>query len=108
MTPEEKAQVKVLVGRVVQLVREGVTGMDLLEVFLQRRIQPLQAHDHPMWLYSGLNDTTRVHPEEVTDEMVEGWLSSIKGNKDNPRGARRVTPLDNSYEVDQVCLCAPD
>ena len=32
--PEEKAQVKVLVERVVQLVRDGVTGMDLLEVFL--------------------------------------------------------------------------
>ena len=41
--PEEKAHVKVLVDRVVQLIRDGVTGMDLLEVFLQRRIQPLQA-----------------------------------------------------------------
>ena len=108
VTPEEKAQVKVLAGRVVELVREGVTGMDLLEVFLRRRIQPLQARDHPMWLYSGLDDTTRVHPEEVTDEMLEGWLSSITGNKDNPQGARRVIPLDNSYDVDQVCLYAPD
>ena len=102
MTLEEKAQVKVLVGRVVQLVREGVTGMDLLEVFLRRRIQPLQARDHPMWLYSGLEDTTRVHPEEVTDEMLEGWLSSITGNKDNPRGARRIPPLDQTYKVDKV------
>ena len=41
--PEEKAQVRVLVERVVQLIHDGVTGMDLLEVFLQRRIQPLQA-----------------------------------------------------------------
>ena len=31
--PEEKAQVKVLVEQVVQLVRDGVTGMDLLESF---------------------------------------------------------------------------
>ena len=36
--PEEKAQVRVLVERVVQLIRDGVTGMDLLEVFLRRRI----------------------------------------------------------------------
>ena len=106
--PKEKAQVKVLVGRVVQLVREGVTGMDLLEVFPRRRIPPLQARDHPMWLHSGLEDTTRIHPEEVTDKMLEGWLSSITGNKDNPRGDRRVIPLDNSYDVDQVCLYAPD
>ena len=55
--PEEKAQVKVLVERVVQLVHDGVTGMDLLEVFLRRHIQPLQARDHPMWMYSGLEDS---------------------------------------------------
>ena len=41
LIPEEKADVKMLMERVVQLVREGVTGMDLLEVFLRRRIQPL-------------------------------------------------------------------
>ena len=33
--PEEKVQVKVLVERVVQLIRDRVTGMDLLEVFLR-------------------------------------------------------------------------
>ena len=86
VTPEEKAQVKVLVERVVQLVRDGVTGMDLLEVFLRRRIQSLQAHDHPMWMYSGIDDTTRIHPEEVDDATLERWLKSITGNKDNPRG----------------------
>ena len=78
--------------------------MDLLEVFLQRRIQPLHARDHPMWLYSGLEDTTRIHPEEVTDKMLEGWLSSITGNKENPRAARRIPPLDQTYEVDKVTL----
>ena len=108
MTPEEKAQVKVLVGRVVRLVRDGVTGMDLLEVFLRRRIQPLQARDHPMWLYLGLKDTTRIHPEEVDEATLEGCLSSITGNKDNPRGARRIPPLDQSYEVDKVQFCISD
>ena len=48
VVPEEKVQVKVLVERVVQLIHDGVTGMDLLEVFLRRRIQPLQYRDHPM------------------------------------------------------------
>ena len=38
---EEKAQVRMLMERVVQLIRDGVTGMDFLEVFLRRRIQPL-------------------------------------------------------------------
>ena len=64
--PEEKGQMKVLVERVVQLVRDGVTGMDLLEVFLRRRIQPLEARDHPMWMYSGIEDSTRIHQKRST------------------------------------------
>ena len=100
--PEEKAQVRVLVERVVQLIRDGVTGMDLLEVFLQRRIQPLQARDHPMWMYSGLEDSTRIHPEEVDDDTLEKWLSGMTGNKDNPRGARRVPPFDQSHVPKKV------
>ena len=76
--------------------------MDLLEVFLRRRIQPLQYRGHLIWLYSGTEDTTRVHPEEVDDATLERWMTAITGNKDNPRGARRIPPLDQSYEPDKV------
>ena len=79
-----------------------MTGMDLLEAFLSRRIQPLQARDHPMWMYSGVEDSTRIHPEEVNKETVELWLQGITGNKDNPRGSRWVTPLDDTTEPDKV------
>ena len=102
---EEKAQVKVLVEQVVQLVRDRVTGMDLLEVFLSRRIQPLQAHDHPMWMYSGLEDSTRIHLEDVSEDTVEQWLRGITGNKDNPRGSRRVVPFNHSRQLEQVLFC---
>src|SRR3954466_6122083 len=86
VTPEEKVEVNMLVDRVVQLVRDGVTGMDLLEVFLSRRIQPLQARDHPMWMYSGIEDNTRIHLEEVDEETVAQWLQGITSNKDNSGG----------------------
>ena len=92
-----------LVDRVVQLINDGVTGLDLLEVFLSRRIQPLQARDHPMWLYSGPDDTARVHPEEVSSETVALWLRSITGNQDNPRGSRRVIPFRDDNQPDKVC-----
>ena len=79
-----------LMERVVQLIHEGVTGMDLLEVFLNRCIQPLQARDHSMWMYSGIEDSTRIHPEDVDDKTVAQWVQGITGNKDNPKGSRRV------------------
>ena len=91
-----------LVEKVVQLINEGVTGLDLLEVFLSRRIQPLQARDHPMWMYSGADDTAGVHPEEVPAKKVALWLKSITCNKDNPRGARRVVPFSDDDQPDKV------
>ena len=102
VTPEEKGEVSHLVDQVVSLVWEGVTGMDPLEVFLIWRIQPLQARDHLMWMYSGPGDTARVHPEEVADETVAQWLKGIIGNKDNPRGSRRVNPFNTESQLDKV------
>ena len=104
VTPEEKGEVSILVDQVVNLVREGVTCMDLLEVFLSRRIQPLQARDHLMWMYSGPGDTARAHPEEVGEETVAQWLRSITGNKDNPRGSKRVLPFNADHEPEEIRL----
>ena len=81
--------------------------MDLLEVFLSRCIQPLQAHDHPKWMYSRIDDTARVHPEEVPAKTVALWLKSITDNKDNPRGARRVDPFRDNNQPDKLCLPSP-
>ena len=39
-----------------------------------------------MWMYSGIDDSTRIHPEEVDEDTVEKWLKGITGNKDNPGG----------------------
>ena len=99
MAKEEKAEVGVLVEDVVELIRGGVTGLGLLEVFLSRRIQPLQARNHPMWRYTGPDDSTRTHPEEVGDETVKQWLSSITGARDNPGGSSRVLPFDADHPL---------
>ncbi|XBH88028.1 hypothetical protein VPH35_075379 [Triticum aestivum] len=57
-----------------------------------------------MWLYSGPEDTSRVHPEEVDDVTLERWMTAITGNRDNPCGARRIPPLDQSYEPDKITI----
>ncbi|XBH98103.1 hypothetical protein VPH35_127666 [Triticum aestivum] len=102
VTATENVETKMLVEKVVQLINEGVTSLDLLEVFLSRRIQPLQARDRPMWLYSGPDDTARVHLEEVPPKTVALWLRGIRGNQDNPRGSRRVIPFGDDNQPDKV------
>ena len=49
-----------------------------------------------MWLYSGPEDTTRVHPEEVEEEMVAQWLRSIT------RGANRILPFHSKHLLGEV------
>ncbi|KAI4997998.1 hypothetical protein ZWY2020_053340 [Hordeum vulgare] len=46
-----------------------------------------------MWHYSGPEDSTRSHPEEVSEETVAQWLKGIIGACDNPLGTKRVLPF---------------
>ena len=55
-----------------------------------------------MWMYSGIEDNTQIHPEEVTEETVELWLQGITGNKDNPRGSTIVQPFYAGHEPEKV------
>ena len=74
-------------------MQKGVNGLDLLEVFFQRRIQPLQARVPPMWGYTRPDDITRMHPEELDEETVEAKIKAVTLVRDNLRGSRQVLPL---------------
>ena len=53
-------------------------------------------------------DETRVHPEAVDDITLERWMVAVTRNKDNPRGARRIPPLDHNSDPNKVrLLCSP-
>lgn len=47
-----------------------------------------------MWQYTGPDDSTLMHPEEVKEETVMQCLRSITGARDNPRRSKRVLPFD--------------
>ncbi|KAI5003118.1 hypothetical protein ZWY2020_027768 [Hordeum vulgare] len=46
-----------------------------------------------MWHYTGPEDSTRSHPEEVDEDTVAKWIPGIAGPCDNPMGAKRVLPF---------------
>ncbi|KAI4976420.1 hypothetical protein ZWY2020_050027 [Hordeum vulgare] len=93
LTKVEKNDIQPLVEALVDVIRRGVTGIDLLEVFLGRRVQPLQARDHAMWHYTGPEDSTRTNVVGVTEEKVTSWVLQITGPCENPKGSRRVKPF---------------
>lgn len=68
-----------LVGR-KRIVLEGV---DPLEVFISRRIQPHQEREGPMYVYDGLNDPTRVNKKAITVDEIEGRVKRITVESDD-------------------------
>lgn len=50
---------EVLHQEVQRLVRGGLTGVEILVTWMDRRIQPLQARENPMYEYAGVTDSTR-------------------------------------------------
>ncbi|KQJ82155.1 hypothetical protein BRADI_5g06833v3 [Brachypodium distachyon] len=76
-TASEREEVDSLMSRIYALMDQGLTGIHLIALFLKMRIQPLQAHAHPMWSYMGPLDPTRVNAEELTPEEVEERVARL-------------------------------
>lgn len=45
-------------------------GTEIAAVFLKRRVQPIMSRAHPMWLYSGPKDETRVNVDELSEKEL--------------------------------------
>jgi hypothetical protein len=55
----------------------ALTGTQLMAVFLQRRIQPLQARVSKLWLYSGAEDPSRVSKEDLEKKSLDKRVRSL-------------------------------
>jgi hypothetical protein len=50
------------------LTAKTMMGTEIVVVFLKRRIQPVMSRAHPMWLYSGPMDESRVNVVELPEK----------------------------------------
>ncbi|KQJ89022.1 hypothetical protein BRADI_4g22988v3 [Brachypodium distachyon] len=74
LTAEEDAEASVLLKQVVELQQtpeKEVSGLQLIALFMKRRIQPIQARVHSMWEYLGPSDSTQVWVPVDDDELVD-------------------------------------
>src|SRR4051812_18058029 len=81
-----------------------VNGVDIIHTFPKRRVQPLQARAHPMFLYTGCHDPTRVPAKELSKGDLDRVLRPLlkyKSNEDLP-GKSRTPPFSASRPVPQV------
>ena len=52
-------------------------GLQVTSMFINFRVQPLQARAHPMWEYAGPSDETRTSEEELTRQELRDKLIAI-------------------------------
>ena len=101
------AEIEALYSRVedLQLIPEKeVNGVDIIRTFLERRVQALQERAHPMFLYSGRRDPTRVSAEKISEGDLDRALRSLLKFKAGEKipGKSLTPPFSSALAVPQV------
>jgi hypothetical protein len=69
--------VKLLARRIAKLSVDGLKGIDTINCWISRQIQPLQHRDCLMHEYTGANDGMRCSDQELDPKVVEKRVSSL-------------------------------
>lgn len=69
-TTAESMQVPDLLKKIAVLKEGGLTGIHVAASFIKRRVQPLQRRQTWGYEYMGLNDPSKMSPDDISDEEV--------------------------------------
>jgi hypothetical protein len=76
-TPSEITKAKVLLAEIYLLKDRGLTSEAVVADFIFKNIQPLKDMAYPAYLYSGVNDSTRVTNRKIPTEDLMSRLDMI-------------------------------
>jgi hypothetical protein len=100
-TCSEVAEVKVLLAETSSLKERGLTAEAVVADFVFKNIQPLKDKVYPSYLYTGINDSTRVTNRQIPNEDLLSQLDMILRDRVSNAGA----PL--AYSVWNLTLNSP-
>ena len=104
LTNLEKQQVQPMMEEIVNMKRKGLDAMDLIALFVSRRVQPLQARVRRMWEYTGLEDPTRLSKKPMNQREFEQIMKIITSVTHGAQMKGRVKPLDCNRPPTLVCF----
>ena len=76
--------------------KRGLDAMDLIALFVSRRVQPLQARARRMWEYTGLDDNTRYNNKAMSQKEFDQLMKIITSVTHGVQMHGRVRPLDSN------------
>jgi hypothetical protein len=83
-TPSEITEAKLLLAKVCLLKDKGLTAEAVVADFVFKNIQPLKDRAYPTYLYSGINDSTRVTNKRIpTEDMMSRLYMILRGRVSN-------------------------
>jgi hypothetical protein len=86
-TPSEITEARVLLAAICLLKDRGLTAEAVVADFIFKNIQPLKDRAYPAYLYSGINDSTRVMNRKIPTEDLMSRLDMILRGRDSNAGA---------------------
>ena len=85
-----------MMREVVNMKKRGLDAMDLIALFVSRRVQPLQARARRMWEYTGLEDPTRYNNRAMSQKEFDQLMRVITSVTHGAQMHGRVRPLDSN------------
>jgi hypothetical protein len=86
-TFSEITEAKVLLAKICLLKDRGLTAEAVVADFVFKNIQPLKDRVYPTYLYTGINDSTRVTNRQILDEDLLSRLDMILRGRVSNAGA---------------------
>jgi hypothetical protein len=84
LSDEEMKITEPLMEKIEQLratPKKELSGLQLIQTFIERRIQPLAARAHYMWDYSDRRDSTRISSDELREAEIDECVHAITNIK---------------------------
>jgi hypothetical protein len=108
-TDAELEQIAPLLTR-IQALKGGkggaLSGIQLMALFVQRRVQPLQHRLSKLWSYSGLVDPSRISRDLMEKQEVNKRVRSLtKLTKDHAVAELAANYFDSVHPLPEVCIC---
>jgi hypothetical protein len=84
LTPSEITEAKILLVEICLLKDRGLTAEAVVADFIFKNIQPLKDRAYPAYLYSGVNDSTRVTNRKIpTEDLMSRLDMMLRGRVSN-------------------------
>jgi hypothetical protein len=100
----EEGSAEILASRLGQAITAGLTGTNILRVFLSRRVQPLKQRDHPLFEYTGSSDSTRETPDLLSDVKLKARLKKLLEPRTSITLSGGPAPYYSAHPPDPVRL----